>query len=65
MRIALAQINPTVGDLRLNVRKHLEDTFGQFELTQTPEPEPGVVEDVQVVRRVGVGEAQRVVGGNQ
>src|SRR6185503_4234538 len=24
MRIALAQINPTVGDLRLNVRKHLD-----------------------------------------
>src|SRR3954453_20214020 len=24
MRIALAQINPTIGDLRLNVRKHLE-----------------------------------------
>ena len=24
MRIALAQINPTIGDFRLNVRKHLD-----------------------------------------
>jgi proteasome accessory factor C len=50
IRLALEFVGPMVSagahDTLANVRRKLEETFGQFELTQTPEPHAGDEEDL-------------------
>jgi len=50
IRLALEFVGPMVAagtdDKLANVRRKLEETFGQFELSQTPEPQIGAEEDL-------------------
>jgi proteasome accessory factor C len=50
IRLALEFVGPMVSagahDTLVNVRRKLEETFGQFELSQTPEPHVGAEEDL-------------------
>ncbi|HVV59172.1 MAG TPA: WYL domain-containing protein [Gaiellaceae bacterium] len=50
IRLALEFVGPMVSagahDTLANVRRKLEETFGQFELSQTPEPHVGAEEDL-------------------
>jgi proteasome accessory factor C len=50
IRLALEFVGPMVSagahDTLANVRRKLEETFGQFELSQTPEPHVGEEEDL-------------------
>jgi proteasome accessory factor C len=50
IRLALEFVGPMVSagahDTLANVRRKLEETFGQFELSQTPEPHAGDEEDL-------------------
>src|SRR6185503_2293782 len=53
IRLALEFVGPMVSagahDTLANVRRKLEETFGQFELSQTPEPHVGDEEDLVAV----------------
>jgi predicted DNA-binding transcriptional regulator YafY len=65
IRLALEFVGPTIAaqaDTPLDrVRKKLEDTFGQFELTQTPEPHVGEAEEDLVKIFSDAIENQRLV----
>jgi proteasome accessory factor C len=62
IRLALEFVGPMVSagahDTLANVRRKLEETFGQFELSQTPEPHVGAEEDLvaTLTRAIGAHE---------
>ena len=64
IRLALEFVGPMISagahDTLANVRRKLEETFGQFELSQTPEPHVGDEEDL-VATLTGAIDAHRLV----
>jgi len=64
IRLALEFVGPMISagahDTLANVRRKLEETFGQFELSQTPEPQVGHEEDL-VAALTGAIERRRLV----
>src|SRR5579884_4245074 len=64
IRLALEFVGPMISagahDTLANVRRKLEETFGQFELSQTPEPHVGDEEDL-VATLTGAIERRRLV----
>ena len=64
IRLALEFVGPMISagahDTLANVRRKLEETFGQFELSQTPEPHIGDEEDL-VATLTGAIDAHRLV----
>jgi proteasome accessory factor C len=64
IRLALEFVGPMISagahDTLANVRRKLEETFGQFELSQTPEPHVGEEEDL-VATLTGAIERRRLV----